>query len=156
MSKADDPRIALHALLDSTRETIQKAVKLELAQYQISQSQVKIMHMLAQNDGGLTLNQLSEFAIRELNSITTLISRMHKKGLVKKVKRPGHNKTYVVLTDKGMDIYDNTVTERSIMLIFDALSEEEKKQLASLLSKLQTKARDLLGLDYRPPFLQQE
>jgi DNA-binding MarR family transcriptional regulator len=156
MSKANDPRIRLHALLDSTRDTIQKAVKLELAQYQISQSQVKVMHMLAQNDGGLTLNQLSESAIRELNSVATLINRMQKKGLVTKVKRDGDNKTYITLTDKGMDIYNNTVTERSIMLIFDTLSEEEKKRLTSLLSKLQIRARALLGLDYKPPFLQQD
>jgi DNA-binding MarR family transcriptional regulator len=154
MSKANDPRIKLYALLDSTRETIQKAVKLELAQYQMSQSQVKVMHLLAQSEEGLTPGQLSESAIRELNSITTLINRMQKKGLVKKVKRNGANRTYVILTDKGMDIYANTVTERSIMLIFDTLSDEEKSQLTSLLSKLQTKARNLLGLDYKPPFLQ--
>jgi DNA-binding MarR family transcriptional regulator len=154
MSKANDPRIKLHALLDSTRETIQKAVKLELAQYQMSQSQVKVMHMLAQSEEGLTPTQLSESAIRELNSMTTLINRMHKKGLVTKIKKDGDHKTYVVLTDKGMDIYNNTVTERSITLIFDALSDVEKSQLTSLLSKLQTKARNLLGLDYKPPFLQ--
>jgi DNA-binding MarR family transcriptional regulator len=154
MSKANDPRIKLHALLDSTRETIQKAVKMELAQYQMSQSQVKVMHMLAQSEEGLTPGQLSESAIRELNSITTLINRMQKKGLVTKVKKDGDLKTYVVLTDKGFDIYNNTVTERSIMLIFDTLSDEEKSQLTSLLSKLQTKARNLLGLDYKPPFLQ--
>ena len=154
MSKANDPRIKLHALLDSTRETIQKAIKMELAQYQISQSQVKVMHMLAQSEEGLTPGQLSESAIRELNSITTLINRMQKKGLVTKVKKDGDHKTYVVLTDKGFDIYNNTVTERSITLIFDTLSDEEKSQLTSLLSKLQTKARNLLGLDYKPPFLQ--
>jgi DNA-binding MarR family transcriptional regulator len=154
MSKANDPQIKLHALLDSTRETIQKAVKMELAQYQISQSQVKVMHMLAQSEEGLTPGQLSESAIRELNSITTLINRMQKKGLVTKVKKDGDHKTYVVLTDKGLDIYNNTVTERSITLIFDILSDEEKHQLTALLSKLQTKARNLLGLDYKPPFLQ--
>ncbi len=154
MSKANDPRIKLHALLDSTRETIQKAIKMELAQYQMSQSQVKVMHMLAQSEEGLTPGQLSESAIRELNSITTLINRMQKKGLVTKVKKDGDHKTYVVLTDKGFDIYNNTVTERSITLIFDTLSDEEKSQLTFLLSKLQTKARNLLGLDYKPPFLQ--
>ncbi len=156
MTKADDPRIALYALLDQTRETIQKAVKLELAQYQISQPQVKVMHMLAQSDGGLTLNQLSGQAVRELNSVSTLIGRMQRKGLVKKVRKSGDEKTYVTLTDKGKDIYDNTVTERSIYLIFDFLSDEEKEQLEFLLGKLQTKARALLGLDYRPPFLSRD
>jgi DNA-binding MarR family transcriptional regulator len=156
MSKANDPRVQLYALFDSTRETIQKAVKLELAQYQMSQSQVKVMHMLSQNAGGLTINQLSESVIRELNSVTTLINRMQKKGLVRKEKRKGDNKTYIILTDKGMDIYNNTVTEHSITLIFETLSEEERKQLTFLLSKLQSKARTLLGLDYKPPFLIQD
>jgi DNA-binding MarR family transcriptional regulator len=156
MPKADDPKITLYALFDQTRETIHKAVKLELTQYQISQPQVKVMHMIVQSDGGLTLNQLSGQAVRELNSVSTLIGRMQRKGLVKKIKKKGDEKTYVTLTDKGKDIYDNTVTERSIYLIFDVLSDEEKKQLESLLSKLQTQARNLLGLDYRPPFLSRD
>jgi len=156
MTKADDPRIALYALFDQTRETLFKAVELELAQYQLSAPQVKILHLLAQHNGRMTLNQLASQTVRELNSISTLISRMQKRGLVKKVKNSGDERLYVTLTDKGKDIYENTVTEHSIFLIFGALSEKEKKQLASLLAKLQDKARALLGLDFRPPFLKQD
>jgi len=153
MRKADDPRIVLYSLLDSTRETISKAIDLELAQYQMSSPQVKIMHILAQSDNGMTLDSLAESTVRELNSISTLISRMQKKGLVTKVRTKDNQKIYVRLTDKGKDIYNNTVTEQSIYLIFDALSAEEKKALAALLAKLQLKARNILGLDYKPPFL---
>jgi DNA-binding MarR family transcriptional regulator len=156
MSKADDPRIALYALLDQTRETLFKAVELELAQYNMSAPQVKILHIIAQNNGRMTLNQLAGETVRELNSISTLIGRMQKKGLIKKIKNSGNERLYVTLTDKGKDIYENTVTERSIFLIFDTLSEKEKKQLISLLAKLQDKARALLGLDFRPPFLNQD
>ncbi len=153
MSKASNPSISLNALLDSTRDSIQKAIKMELAQYNMSQSQVKTLHMISNSEELLTLNQIAELSIRELNSVTTLINRMGKKGLVEKVKKPGDPRTYVALTEKGRDIYENTVTERSIMLIFDALDEKEKEELRVLLSKLQTKARNLLGLDYKPPFL---
>ena len=153
MRKADDPRIILYGLLDQTREAIFKAVELELGQYQMSAPQVKIMHMLAQGNGGMTLSELANGTVRELNSISTLIVRMQKKDLVKKVKEPGDDRTYVTLSDRGKDIYNNTITERSIYLIFDALSEEEKKEFAALLRKLQSKARALLGLDYKPPFL---
>jgi DNA-binding MarR family transcriptional regulator len=153
MRKADDPRIVLYGLFDQTRETIFKAVELELGQYQMSTPQVKVMHMLAQGNGGMTLSELATGTVRELNSISTLIGRMQKKGLVKKVKKPGEDKAYVTLTDRGKDIYNNTVSERSIYLIFDALSDDEKKKLGALLQKLQSKARDLLGLDYKPPFL---
>lgn len=153
MGKADDPRIILYGLLDSTRETIFKAVELELGQYHMSAPQVKIMHMLAQGNGAMTLSELANGTVRELNSMSTLIGRMQSKGLVKKVKKAGEDKAYVTLTDKGKDMYENTVTERSIYLIFDALSDEEKRKLGALLQKLQSQARSLLGLDYKPPFL---
>jgi DNA-binding MarR family transcriptional regulator len=153
MRKADDPRIILYGLLDQTREAVSKAVELELGQYQMSAPQVKIMHMLAQGNGGMTLSELAIGTVRELNSISTLIARMQNKGLVDKVKKTGDDKTYVALSDRGKDIYNNTITERAIYLIFDALSEAEKRELAALLGKLQSKARALLGLDYKPPFL---
>jgi DNA-binding MarR family transcriptional regulator len=156
MSKIDDPRIALFAQLDQTRDVIYKAVELELAQYQITSVQVKILDMLARHNGGMTFNQLSRATLRELNSISTLIDRMEINGLVKKLKKPRDVKKYVVLTEKGKDKYENIVTERSICLIFDALLDAEKKQLSLVLTKLQVKARDLLGLDYKPPFLTKE
>ena len=153
MRKANDPRISLHALLDRTRETISKAVELELSHCGVSGPQVKIMHTLAQGNGAMTLGDLASATIRELNSISTLVGRMQRKGLVKKVRRPGDDKAYVTLTDKGRGIYNNTVTEQSIYLIYDALSPAEKRELGALLEKLQSKARALLGLDYKPPFL---
>jgi hypothetical protein len=36
---------------------------------------------------------------------------------------------------------------------FFSLSEEEKRTLQANLKKLRTKARSLMGLDYKPPFL---
>jgi DNA-binding MarR family transcriptional regulator len=156
MSKIDDPRIALFAQLEQTRDTIYKAVELELAQYQITSVQVKILDMLARHNDGMTFDQLSRATLRELNSISTLIDRMERNGFVKKIKKPRNAKKYVVLTEKGKDKYENIVTERSICLIFDALLDAEKKQLNSVLTKLQIKARDLLGLDYKPPFLTKE
>lgn len=153
LRKADDPRIVLYSLLDSTRETIFKAVELELAQYRISTQQVKIMHILASSNNGMTLDSLAGGTTRELNSISTMIDRMQKKGLVEKIKSQEDQKIYVTLTEKGKDIYNNTITEEAICLIFDTLSNNEKKELADLLRKLLFKARDLLNLDYKPPFL---
>ena len=155
MSKTDDPRIILYALFDQTRETLFKAVELELSQYQMNSHQIKILYILYRNNDRMTLNELASESVREINSISALIARMQKKGLVKKVKNSSNERLYVTLTDKGKDIYENTVTERSISLIFDVLSEEERIKLESMLLKLQYKARDLLGLDFKPPLLEQ-
>jgi hypothetical protein len=38
-------------------------------------------------------------------------------------------------------------------MIFSVLSEEEKELCNSILKKLLQKAKNLLGIDYKPPFL---
>jgi DNA-binding MarR family transcriptional regulator len=153
MRKAEDPKIAAYGLLDNTRELIFKAVEMELAQYQISAPQIKVLDTLDRSDGELTLGELSELTVKELNSVSALVTRMVKKGLVKKIKKSGDGKIYVLITDSGKDVFENTVTEKSIHLIFEALSDSEIAQLRTLLGKLHTKTRTLLGLDYKPPFL---
>jgi DNA-binding MarR family transcriptional regulator len=153
MRKAEDTRISTYGLLDNTRELIFKAVEMELAQYQMSAPQIKVLDTLVRSEGELTLGQLSELTVKELNSVSALVTRMVKKGLVKKIKKPGDGKIYVLLTDEGKDVFENTLTEKSIHLIFEALSDVEIAQLRMLLGKLHTKTRILLGLDYKPPFL---
>jgi DNA-binding MarR family transcriptional regulator len=151
--KAENPQIALYVLLDNTRNLMFKAVEMELAQYQMSSPQVRVLDAISRHDEGLSLSDLAERDAKELNTVSALVTRMEKKGLVKKVRNPDNYKTYVVITDAGKDVFENNVTERSIHLILDALSPSEKEQLRILLKKLHLKARSVLGLDYKPPFL---
>jgi DNA-binding MarR family transcriptional regulator len=150
--KAQDPQISLYVWLDNTRNLMFKAIEMELAQYQMTSAQVRVLDALSRNDG-LSLSDLAERDAKELNSMSALISRMAKKGLVEKTRKPGDFKTYVSISDRGKEVFENTVTERSIRLILDALSGSEKEQLRALLKKLHLKARSVLGLDYKPPFL---
>jgi DNA-binding MarR family transcriptional regulator len=153
INKKDDPRINLFILLEQTRDIVVHAVKLELNHYRTSVPQVKLLVMLSRENRELTFNELSNWALRELNSVSNLINKLEKRGLVKKLKKKGDEKTYIALTEKGSRFYDEEVTERSIHLIFDSLSQEEKKQLEALLKKVRDTTRDLLGIDYKPPFL---
>jgi hypothetical protein len=56
------------------------------------------------------------------------------------------------MTKKGQTKYGN-LTRKSIDMIFSSLSEKEKLTFCDLLEKLLSKSRNLLGLDYEPPFL---
>ena len=152
-TKKYDPAINLYILLDQTDGIVTSAVELEIKHLKMTQPQVKVLTMLSRQDKPATLEELANWTLKEFNSVSTLINRMEKKGLVKKSKKNGDLKTYVTLTEKGSDLYHKQVTERSIHLIFDKLSPEEKKQLDSILKKVRDTTRDLLGLDYRPPFL---
>jgi DNA-binding MarR family transcriptional regulator len=153
ISKRNDPEVNLYILLDQTDGIVTNAVELEVKHLRITQPQVKILTILSRQDTPVTLEELSNWTLKEFNSVSTLINRMEKKGLVKKIKKNNDLKTYVTLTEKGSKLYHKGVTERSIHLIFDELSEEERKQLKDLLKKVRNTTRELLGLDYKPPFL---
>jgi DNA-binding MarR family transcriptional regulator len=150
-SKKNDPDINLYILLDQTDGIVTNAVELEIKHLRVTQPQVRILTILSRQHAPVTLEQLSNWTLKEFNS--TLINRMEKKGLVKKIKKTGDLKTYVTLTEKGSKLYHKGVTEQSIHLIFEKLSEVERKQLKDLLRKVRDTTRDLLGMNYKPPFL---
>lgn len=153
ISKKNDPEVNLYILLDQTDGIVTSAVELEIKHLKMTQPQVRVLTMLSRQGKPATLEELANWTLKEFNSVSTLINRMEKKGLVKKIKKNGDLKTYITLTEKGSELYHKQVTERSIHLIFDKLSSEEKKQLDSILKKIRNTTRDFMGLDYRPPFL---
>jgi DNA-binding MarR family transcriptional regulator len=150
--KLDTDTRTLFVLFDQARDTLIRAVELELKQSDINFAQARILHSLVQKNG-MTQGDLSKWHLRNLNTISTLTSKMEKEGLVKKTKNKEDGKVYVTLTQQGSEVWDD-VSERAIFLTFSALSEKEKEQLKVLLKKLRTEARNILGLNFKPPFLQ--
>lgn len=153
IQKKNDRDINLYILLDQVDSIVTNAVELELKHLRLTQPQARVLTMLSREDKPATIDELAKWTLKEFNSVSTLINRMEKKGLVKKTKKDGELKTYITLTDKGGDLYHKKVTERSIHLIFEKLTSKEKKDLDTILKKLRDTTRDLLGLDFRPPFL---
>lgn len=152
-SKKKDGEINLYILLDQVDSIVTNAIELELKHLRVTQPQVRILTMLSRENRPVTLEDLANWTLKEFNSVSTLINRMEKKGLIKKTKKSGDLKTYVILAEKGSNLYHHNVTERSIHLIFDRLSKEEMKQFEDLLLKVRDATRDLLGLNYKPPFM---
>jgi len=79
---------------------------------------------------------------------------MEAAGLVQKARKPGDKKTYISLTDKGLDLFDK-ITSKAPDMIFSTLTDSERKDLEAYLKKLLKQARNLLGMDFKPPFLRQ-
>jgi DNA-binding MarR family transcriptional regulator len=151
--KKNDPEINLLIILDQAHSIVSSAVELELKHLRLSQPQVRILNMLSRENRPVTIDELVNWTLKEFNSVSTLINRMEQNGLVKKYKKKGELKNYISLTEKGDILYNKKVTERSIHLIFGELSVEEKNQLYDILKKVRDTTRNLLGLDFKPPFL---
>jgi DNA-binding MarR family transcriptional regulator len=152
-TKKNDPDINLYILLDQTDSIVTNAVEQELKHLRVTQPQVRVLTMLSRRNQPVTLEELADWTLKEFNSVFTLVNRMEKKGLIKKIKKEDELKTYIILTPKGSDLYHKQVTERSLHLIFERLNQEEKKSLDLLLGKVRDTTCELLRRDYKPPFL---
>ncbi len=73
-------------LMDSAHFTISRARFLEIAQYGLTPEKAQILHTIQSNGGSLTQNKISEFTMRQHHSVSSLINRMVKEGLLKKVR----------------------------------------------------------------------
>ena len=139
-------------LFDRTHFAVARSRLLELAQFHLTKEQAQILYVLRFYGGSTNMTQIAAFTMRQRHSVSTLVDRMEKVGLVKKVKVPNKKGYKVIITNKGRERYQK-VTIKSIEMIFDSLSAADRRKLQESLNMLQNKARNMLGLDHNPPFL---
>ncbi|HJX03586.1 MAG TPA: MarR family winged helix-turn-helix transcriptional regulator [Dehalococcoidia bacterium] len=155
VSKLEHPDINLCALLDQATDIINRATELEIEPHRVTLAQARVLFLLARAKGsrGVTLTDLSKWMLREPNSVSVLISRMEKAGLLKKMRDAAENRIFVSITPKGREMVMDRLTEKSMVLIMSALTEGEKQNLRKYLKKLRVKGRGVLGIDLKPPFV---
>jgi DNA-binding MarR family transcriptional regulator len=142
----------LGVLLERTRSAFSRMRELELAQHNLTPEQTAILHTIISKGGSATCEEIASDIIRQYHSVTTIVNRMLKIGLVRKEKKPNQKKFLVYITEKGESMYEN-VPRNSVEMIFSELSREEKRQLATSLQKLLNKGREILEIDRVLPFL---
>jgi DNA-binding MarR family transcriptional regulator len=142
----------LGVLLNRAKSAYGRARELELAQFGLTLEQGAILHVLQSKGGSATNDEIANLIIRQYHSVASMVNRMAKIGLVKKVKNKAKNKFIISMTAKGLDKY-NRAPKISIKMITEDLTPEEKQQLAGLLQKILNKGRRMLGLDSKLPFL---
>ena len=141
----------LYPLLHNTNFIISRARELELANFGLTLEQAILLHNLIKMGGSATLDEIAENTMRQYHSVSTLVNRMARSGLVKKVRYSDKKKFQVSITDQGSETY-RKATCHSLNIIYSVLSPEDKKQFAEYLQLLYDKARNLLGLDHKHPF----
>ena len=123
----------------------------ELSQYGITPEEAAVLFIVQAVGHRVTPAEISRWTLRESHSISGLLMRMEKKGLIKKVKdldKKGRVK--IVLTEKGQQTYHESLKRDSIREIMSCLSEEERHQLQSALRKIRSKALKIVLLKELP------
>ncbi len=142
-----DPAFTLWRILDHARFMIARSREKELSAYGLTPEQSHVLDVLMESGGSTTINQLVQITQRQHHSISTLIDRMTKQGLVSKSKGGSDKRRYeVAITTKGRELA-RRMSRHSIEEIFSCLSPEEMTEMRDGLRRLTRRAYDVLHLD---------
>jgi DNA-binding MarR family transcriptional regulator len=140
----------LFFLLRTTADTVHKYRENELNKYGVSPQQALALVCIYSLKNKATPAELSRWLFREPNSITILLNRMEKLGLIKKkadLKRK--NVIRLSLTPKGLQAYRNAVEFQTFLTLSDILPEAKRKQLESILHTVLKGVCQRLDLDIK-------
>jgi len=148
-----DSAFTTWVLLRQTSSAIQKMVERKLAKSGLKPEQVDVLWICRDYPDPLNPAEISRLMFREEQTVTGLLNRLEREGLVKRVpKRKGKPFTEIKITDKGteaagagVEIAMALITE--IMSIFSAPEHEELQRMLRL---LQRKVAELLQVELVP------
>jgi DNA-binding MarR family transcriptional regulator len=144
--QASDEYFMLWALIAQTKDAILRARERDYARYGISNERRAVLYMIENNGGQATPVEIARDLFRELHSVTELLKRMEKDGLVERYKGTGRSKVEVKVTEKGLDIFEQSLHNETDKRIFSVLSAKEREKLASTLWKLRSRVLEDLGV----------
>ncbi|WP_044639899.1 MarR family winged helix-turn-helix transcriptional regulator [Risungbinella massiliensis] len=135
-----NPELTLKSYVVFMRATqsVQEIIKQDIASYGLNPSEFGALEVLY-HKGRQTIQQIGEKVLLASGSMTYLIDKLEKKGLVKRAHCPEDRRvTYIEITDKGKTLMGEKFPnhQKVIEQMFDVLDEQEKEQLILLLKKI--------------------
>ena len=136
----------LWVLIAQTRDAILRARELEYARYGISSERRAVLAIIQNSDGRATPVDIARDLFRELHSVTEMLVRMERDGLVTKHKGTGRSKVEVSLTQKGLDVFRQSLHNEADTQIFSALTKKQRERLSLYLWRLRSRTLEHLGI----------
>jgi DNA-binding MarR family transcriptional regulator len=137
----DNEFYGLWLLLSQTRSAIFKARHKKFGQY-MHPNQAATLVAVWRYSGQATPAMLSRHLFLEPHTTSELITRMAKKGLIKKSRdKTRKNGIRVSITEKGREMCSNVMHADFIRSIMSSLSEAQRQQLQSWLTILNEAAQ---------------
>ena len=147
-----DPEFQLWRILDHTRFMIARAREKELARFGLTPEQSHVLDILVGHGGSVTINDIVAVTQRQHHSISTLVSRMVRQGLVTKKKDPDDLRKWVVsITAQGERVFRD-LTRDAIHRIISCLPEQNRSTFKEDLLCLLKRAYEVLGLNLAPVY----
>ena len=144
-SELNNEFFSLWVLVAQCKDVVLKARERDYARFGISNERRSILFTIFDCGGQSTPTEIARRLFREVHSVSEMLVRMEKDGLITKRKANGQNKVEVRLTPKGLDVFEQSLHSETDKRVFSVLDEDERKLFASLLMKVRKKALDEIG-----------
>jgi MarR family transcriptional regulator, organic hydroperoxide resistance regulator len=133
----DDLNLELFLLLNRVFHMIHRVRREELLVHNILPAQVYILRIIHTLGPNTTPTEISKYVYRVKSSVSDILTRMEKQGLITKTKESSKTKHVIVrLTKKGEKTLELTEQRTRIDKILSSLNDEQKHQLKSCLQIL--------------------
>ena len=139
----------LWALLSQASNALGRVADSELSQAGISMMQAAVLVFVKNSKEPVIPAHISRWLFREPHTVSQLLMRMEKQGLVKRTKDLNRkNQVRITLTAKGEQAFQQKSEMRGIGRILSTITPEECNKLGESLKKLRDEA--IKELDTRP------
>ena len=135
LNRDTDYRLLL--LLGRAGDVLSKVRKLELARYGVSPVEALALFVLEDMGNGATPAEVSRRMLRQHNTVTALLCRMEKKGLLTRERdSDGSSKWRISMTPKGEDVCRQAISLSSVHGALSGIPESQKLELESYLKTI--------------------
>jgi DNA-binding MarR family transcriptional regulator len=141
-----DEYFMLWVMIAQTRDAILRARQRDYARFNISNERRAVLWNIQNNGGHATPVEIARQLFRELHSVTEMLVRMEKEGLITRYKGSGRSKIEVKLTQKGLDVFNQSLHNETDKRIFSVLTKKQRERLASYLWKIRGRVIGELGI----------
>jgi DNA-binding MarR family transcriptional regulator len=147
-----DQEFELGIMLEQAQQSVFASRERELAQYAVSPMKAAVLYIVDQIGNEATPAEISRWILRRSHTVSGLLDRMEKDGLIiKKKNLSKKNLVRVTITEKGKKALKQAAKRDTQKKIFSSLAQKDKEQLYSLLLKIRDKGLKLSGFP-KPPY----
>jgi DNA-binding MarR family transcriptional regulator len=143
----EDSEYDIWILLSRVYHVIAKLRNMELSKYGILPVQSYILFIIKALGNKTTPTEISGYVYQQRNSVSDILNRMVKQGLIVKTsKSGGKRRVLVTLTEKGKKALALSENREYLHKVMSSLTEERIRQLESALEILRDSALNVLSI----------
>ncbi len=125
-ASGQDEYFVLWTLIAQTKDAILKARERDYSRYGITNERRAILYTIQKNGGHTTPVEIARHLFREIHTVTEMLKRMEASGLLERYEGSGRSKVEVRLTDRGLDVFNQSRHNETDRRIFSVLAKDER------------------------------